>query len=110
MTISFHVHLYKMTIQVTPIAYVQNRRTEPIDDNWEQITSDIKLADHIPDNTILNLTDFSHLEIIYYFDKLTNEAVVFSGRPRGNVAYPLTGNFGNVKKTNRINWGFAWLN
>src|SRR5262249_1021017 len=39
-----------------------------------------------------------HLEIIYYFHKLDDKEMVFSGLPRGNPAYPLMGIFAQRKK------------
>ncbi|MBK8513662.1 MAG: SAM-dependent methyltransferase [Saprospiraceae bacterium] len=38
------------------------------------------------------------VEIIYYFDQVKNEDIVFSGRPRGNPNYPVVGIFGQRKK------------
>lgn len=87
-----------MEIVLKPIATVKNSRTEPIDDNWEAIIAEIELADDIPTEAFDSISDFSHLEIIYYFDKVKNDAVVFSGRPRGNPNYPLVGIFGQRKK------------
>jgi tRNA-Thr(GGU) m(6)t(6)A37 methyltransferase TsaA len=77
---------------------------ESTDDHWETIVAEIELADHIPTGTLDNISDFSHLEIIYYFDKVTDEDIVFSGRPRGNPNYPVVGIFGQQKKDrpNRI--------
>lgn len=87
-----------MEILLNPIATVKNARTQPIDDHWEAIIAEIELADHIPTEAFDNISDFSHLEIIYYFDKVKNEDIVFSGRPRGNPNYPLVGIFGQRKK------------
>lgn len=87
-----------MEIRLVPIAFVRNNRTTPIDDNWEEIVSEIELTDHVPTEAILNLSDFSHLEIVFYFDKVDDSSVVFSGHPRGNKAYPLTGIFAQRKK------------
>ena len=87
-----------MEIKLKPIATVKNSRTEPIDDHWETIIAEIELADHIPTEALENISDFSHLEIIYYFDKVRNEDIVFSGRPRGNPNYPLVGILGQRKK------------
>lgn len=87
-----------MEISLKPIATVKNSRTEPIDDNWEAIIADIVLADHIPSEAFENISDFSHLEIIYYFDKVNEDDIAFSGRPRGNPNYPLVGIFGQRKK------------
>ena len=87
-----------MEIKLTPIAIVKNSRTTPIDDNWKEIIAEIELADRIPTEAFENISEFSHLEIIYFFDKVKNEDIVFSGRPRGNPNYPLVGIFGQRKK------------
>ncbi|MBL7782231.1 MAG: tRNA (N6-threonylcarbamoyladenosine(37)-N6)-methyltransferase TrmO [Saprospiraceae bacterium] len=87
-----------MTIELKPVATVKNSRNEPIDDNWESIIAEIELASHIPTEAFNNISDFSHLEIIYYFNKVKEEDIVFAGRPRGNPNYPLVGIFGQRKK------------
>lgn len=87
-----------MEIVLKPIATVKNSRTEPIDDDWETIIAEIELAEHIPTEAFENISGFSHLEIIYYFDKVKSEDIVFSGRPRGNPNYPIVGIFGQRKK------------
>jgi len=87
-----------MEIKLTPIAFVKNSRTKPIDDNWEEIVSEIDLAENIPTEAFENISDFSHLEIIYIFDKVKKEDIVFSGRPRGNPNYPIVGILGQRKK------------
>lgn len=85
-------------ISLKPIAKVKNSRTEPIDDHWESVIAEIELADHIPTEAFDNISDFSHLEIIYYFNKVKSQDIVFSGRPRGNPNYPVTGIFAQRKK------------
>jgi len=87
-----------MEIKLQSIATVKNTKTEPIDDNWETIIADIVLDENIPSEAFNNISYFSHLEIIYYFDKVKKENIVFSGRPRGNPNYPLVGIFGQRKK------------
>ncbi len=87
-----------MAILLEQIATVKNSRKEPIDDHWAVIISEIELAEHIPTEALNNISDFSHLEIIYSFDKVKESDIVFSGRPRGNPAYPVTGIFGQRKK------------
>jgi tRNA-Thr(GGU) m(6)t(6)A37 methyltransferase TsaA len=87
-----------MQIKLTSIAIVKNSRTKPTDDFWEDIISEIELAEHIPTEAFNNIADFSHLEIIYFFDKLESENIVFSGRPRGNPNYPPVGIFAQRKK------------
>ena len=87
-----------MNIILQPIATVKNSRAIPIDDNWSEIISEIELADDIPTEALHNISDFSHLEIIYYFDQVEKDKIVFSGHPRGNKSYPLVGIFGQRKK------------
>ncbi|MGG5210442.1 tRNA (N6-threonylcarbamoyladenosine(37)-N6)-methyltransferase TrmO [Chryseobacterium sp. MIQD13] len=96
-----------MEITLQPIATVKNSRTEPIDDNWETIIAEIELADHIPTEAFNSISNFSHLEIIYYFDKVKEEDIVFSGHPRGNTNYPRTGIFGQRKKDRPNTIGLA---
>lgn len=91
-------------ITAVPVAFVANSRKEVIDDHWNSIISEIRLADDIPDTAFEGIGDFSHLEIIYHFDKVNESDIVLSGRPRGNPAYPVTGIFAQRKKDrpNRI--------
>ncbi|MDF1612580.1 tRNA (N6-threonylcarbamoyladenosine(37)-N6)-methyltransferase TrmO [Stygiobacter electus] len=87
-----------MEIKMQPIATVKNSRKDPIDDHWETIVSEIELADHIPTEAFDNISNFSHLEIIYYFDKVENKDIIYAGQPRGNLNYPLVGIFAQRKK------------
>ena len=87
-----------MSISLEPIAHVHNSRKQPIDDHWSEIISEIILADDISAEAFSNIKDFSHLEILFYFDRVKQEDIVFSGRPRGNPAYPVTGIFAQRKK------------
>jgi tRNA (adenine37-N6)-methyltransferase len=87
-----------MEIRVKPVATVKNSRKIPTDDFWGEIISEIELCDHIPDEAFEGISAFSHLEIIYFFDKVKKSEIVFSGRPRGNPGYPVTGIFAQRKK------------
>ncbi|MGC1390837.1 MAG: tRNA (N6-threonylcarbamoyladenosine(37)-N6)-methyltransferase TrmO [Bacteroidales bacterium] len=87
-----------MEILLKPVATVRNSRKTPTDDFWGEMISEIELCDHIPDEAFEGISGFSHLEIIYFFDKVKKNEIVFSGRPRGNPDYPLTGIFGQRKK------------
>ena len=78
-----------MDIILNPIATTHNSRTEATDDFWGGIITEITLADHIPEEAFDNIENFSHLEIIFYFDKADDDNMVFSGRPRGNPDYPV---------------------
>lgn len=44
------------------------------------------------------IDDFSHPEIIYFFDKVKAREIVFSGRTGGNPNYPVAGIFAQRKK------------
>lgn len=87
-----------MEIKLNAVATVKNTRKTPIDDFWEAVETEIVLADHIPTEAFDNISEFSHLEIIYYFDQVKQEEIVYSGRPRGNPNYPEMGIFGQRKK------------
>ena len=87
-----------MEIELRPIATVKNSRKTPKDDFWEEVISEIELADNIPSEAFKSISEFSHLEIIYYFNKVDNKEIVFSGRPRRNPNYPLVGIFAQRKK------------
>lgn len=87
-----------MTIPVHPVATVKNSRKEPTDDFWGTITSEIELAGHIPANAFNGIEAFSHLEIVFQFDKTDRSKIIFSGHPRGNTDWPDVGIFAQRKK------------
>jgi tRNA-Thr(GGU) m(6)t(6)A37 methyltransferase TsaA len=87
-----------MEIKLNAVAIVKNSRKNPIDDFWGDIISEIELCDHIPAEAFEGISEFSHLEIIFYFDRVAKSDIIFSGRPRGNPDYPLVGIFGQRKK------------
>lgn len=95
------------TIKLLPIAIVKNSRKEPIDDNWETIIAEIELEEHIPTKAFDCLSEFTLLEIIRYFDKVNDEDIIFSGRPRGNPKNPDVGIFGQRKKDRPNKLGIA---
>jgi tRNA (adenine37-N6)-methyltransferase len=87
-----------MSILLEPIAIVKNSRTTAADDFWGNVISEIVLLEHIPIDAFDNIEQFSHLEIIYYFDKVDKDKIVYSGRLRGNPDYPVMGIFSQRKK------------
>ena len=88
----------RMSIALKPVATVHNSRKEPIDDNWGEIISEITLSDGIPEAAFDGISEFSHLEVVYYFNRSVEQDIVFSGRPRGNPAWPVVGIFAQRKK------------
>ena len=58
-----------MHYSIKPIAVVNNNRKAIQDDNWGSIISTIELAENIHESSLKGIHEFSHLEIIFYFDK-----------------------------------------
>lgn len=84
--------------EMKPIGIVVNKRTDTIDDEWGNIISTIILNEDIPTSSLMGIQDFSHLEVIYVFDKVVNAYFEWVTYPRGNKNYPLTGIFSQRKK------------
>lgn len=87
-----------MDIILQPVATISNTRLTPADDFWGDVISEITLLPHIPENAFLGIEQFSHLEILYYFDKVDTSKIVYNGHPRGNKDWPETGIFCQRKK------------
>lgn len=94
-------------ITLNPIAWVKNSRKSPLDDHWLNIISEIELDQSMPNEALLGIDQFSHLEIIYYFNQLKQEDLVFSGHPRGKAEYPLMGILAQRKKDRPNQLGLA---
>jgi tRNA-Thr(GGU) m(6)t(6)A37 methyltransferase TsaA len=90
------------TVTLTPIGVVRSPRTEPTDDFWGSVISTIELEGFSPE-TLLGLTDFSHIEVVYLFHKVKPDNIVLTaGHPRENPDWPRVGIFSQRKK-NRPN-------
>ena len=87
-----------MEIKFNPIAIIRNSRIKPTDDFWGEIISEIELSEYIPTGAFDNISDFSHLEIIYYFSQVEIKDIFYNGKPRGNSAYSNVGIFSQRKK------------
>jgi tRNA (Thr-GGU) A37 N-methylase len=75
-----------------PLAWVRNARTEPLDDDWDAIVSGVELAGGIPADCLAGLEAFSHVEIVFLFDRVRDDQIVWTARhPRNNPAWPLVG-------------------
>lgn len=93
------------TFQVKAIAHVKNSRKEVIDDNWGSIRSEIELVADIPPEAFEGIDDFSHLEIIFYMDRVKDEkAIVQYRHPRNNKNLPKLGTYAqrNKNRPNKI--------
>ena|SRR5437868_5550853 len=93
-------------IEVIPIGVVRGGRSEPIDDDWDQVEAEIVLdaAKFAPD-AAAGLDAFSHIEVIFHFDRADPGKINTGARhPRGNTAWPKVGIFAQRGKDrpNRI--------
>jgi tRNA (adenine37-N6)-methyltransferase len=85
--------------EVNPIAYVYNYRVEMEDDNWGEVLSVIELVPGLPPEALTGLSDFSHAEILFFFDQVDEGSVNLSARhPRNNPAWPKVGIFAQRAK------------
>jgi tRNA-Thr(GGU) m(6)t(6)A37 methyltransferase TsaA len=87
-----------MDIVLKSVATTHNSRKEATDDYWGNVITSITLQRHIPTEAFDNIELFSHLEIVFYFDKVESDKTLFSGRPRENPDYPVMGIFCQRKK------------
>lgn len=93
-----------MKFEIDSIATVYNSRKDITDDFWGDIISEIKLNDEFLAAALDGIDDFSHVEIIYVFDKALNAKIVKgSEHPRENTNWPKVGIFAQRKK-NRPNF------
>jgi tRNA-Thr(GGU) m(6)t(6)A37 methyltransferase TsaA len=95
-----------MTIEMIPIGRVEGGRDVPEDDDWGESRARIVLDPaRFDDEALMGLDAFSHAEIVYVFDKVTDDQIVTGARhPRGNKAWPRIGIFAQRGKNrpNRI--------
>lgn len=91
-------------INLKAIGIVHSSRGEATDDFWGDGVSSIELdAQKFKPDALQGLTDFSHIEVVYFFHKVLEESIVSSaGHPRENNNWPKVGIFSQRKK-NRPN-------
>ena len=90
----------------TPVAHVIGGREEVFDDAWGAVDAVIRLDEgRFGPEALYGLDGFSHLEIVFHFDRVPPEKVETGARhPRGNRDWPLVGIFAQRGKNrpNRI--------
>jgi tRNA (adenine37-N6)-methyltransferase len=76
-----------------PIGKVRSTRLAAEDDAWGEVESRIELDREVVDpDATLGLAAFSHVEVVFLFDRVAPEDVCRGARhPRGNETWPLTG-------------------
>jgi len=90
---------------MVPIGTVRGGRSEPLDDDWGDVVTEIVLAEHIPGEALDGLGDFSHVEVVFVFDKVDPSTITLGARhPRGRADWPRVGIFAQRAKArpNRI--------
>ncbi len=60
---------------IKPIAFVKNSRNEVSDDFWGGIVSEITLTNEFDESALKGIDEFSHLEIIFYFDRVEDDKI-----------------------------------
>ncbi len=80
---------------VRPIGHVTSARAGRIDDDWGDVESVIRLdVDRFTPDSVAGLDQFSHIEVIFLFDRFDEAKVAIGARhPRGNEAWPKVGIF-----------------
>lgn len=77
---------------VTPIAFVRGGRDQAEDDFWGGTESRMVLADGIPTEALEGIEAFSHVEVVFLFDRVDPAKIVSGARhPRNNPEWPLVG-------------------
>ncbi len=85
-------------ILLHPIAHVRNSRVTLVDDDWDEVISEIILDASFPAESLDGLTEFSHAEILFHFDQASDDKIAFSRHPRGNKDWPKVGVFAQRNK------------
>ena len=91
---------------MVPVGVVHGGRREVIDDDWGAVESVIALdADRFAAEVVAGLDGFSHLDVVFVFDRVDADAVDLGARhPRGREDWPAVGIFAQRAKArpNRI--------
>jgi len=94
-----------MTIEMTPIGRVEAARDVAEDDFWGGSEAAIVLDDRFGPDALQGLDAFSHVEVLFVFDRVEEAQVVSGARhPRNNPDWPAVGIFAQRGKArpNRI--------
>jgi len=93
------------SIQVEAVAFVSNARSAVEDDHWAAVVSEITLVDGLDEDCLEGIDAFSHVEVIFHFDRVDEAKIVTGARhPRNNTEWPKIGIFAQRGKNrpNRI--------
>lgn len=87
------------TYTLTPVGRVLGGRDAVRDDGWGAERATIRLDERFAPDAVAGLDAFSHLEVVYLFDRVDPDAVEHGARhPRGNPDWPRVGIFAQRAK------------
>ena len=73
------------SVTLRPIGHVVGGRTDMYEDNWHDVRAVIRIDESLTTSAVLGLKDFSHLEVVFLFDRIDPATVNSLPRPpRGN--------------------------
>ena len=81
--------------ELAPIGFVSSSRTDPGDTTgWGDVVARIDLVDALGRHSLDGLADFSHVEIVFWFDRVVRRnSYAETSRARGRADMPLIGVF-----------------
>jgi tRNA-Thr(GGU) m(6)t(6)A37 methyltransferase TsaA len=83
-----------MTFTIEPIGIARSPRRELTDDGWGAVDAVIELVPGVPAESLDGIEAFSHIEVVFVFDRVPPDvAVRWTRHPRGNAAWPTVGIF-----------------
>ena len=94
-----------MNFEMEPIGYVEGARESVEDDYWGGQESCIVLSEDFSPEAVQGLDSFSHVEVLFVFDRVDASKVIRDARhPRNNSDWPKVGIFAQraKKRPNRI--------
>lgn len=96
---TWHAHAVD-SYELQPVGRVVGGRTEVLDDDWGQVEAVVRLdAERFEPDVLAGLDDFSHVEVVFLFDRLDEKTVNLTARhPRNNPEWPLVGIFAQRAK------------
>jgi tRNA-Thr(GGU) m(6)t(6)A37 methyltransferase TsaA len=82
-----------------PVAWVRSTRAAVVDDGWDAERASIELDESVPDEALTGLEAFSHLLVVFVFDRASDvPPAPYARHPRANGAWPRVGIFAQRAK------------
>jgi tRNA (Thr-GGU) A37 N-methylase len=94
-----------LRLDIEAIGRVEAARSEAVDDDWGGSESSILLDERFSADALAGLESFSHVEVLFFFDRVDPAKIVAGARhPRNNRDWPAVGIFAQRGKNrpNRI--------